>query len=365
MPFARARWAIALLSSAVAGACASAPASSSPRPTPPEAGAVLSARTLLETLAADSLQGRRPGTMGEVRAARLIAAQMRAIGLQPAGDSGYAQRIPIATDTVTMRSTGTFVRKPRGLASFADRDTVPARDAGTAVNVLGWLPGTATDRADGGEGDPGVVLVVAHHDHAGAGLWFQGQVDTVFHGADDNASGVVALLEAARTLASGPRLRRSVLLVTLTGEEWGGFGTSWYLRHPRVPLARTAAVLNLEMLGRPDSLAGGRGGAWLTGHARSTMGAAFAARGLRIVADPRPDQHFYERSDNYAFARAGVPAHTLSSFALHPDYHHPNDTADRIDYAHLAAVTATVVAAVRVLADGPAPTWTPGGRPQP
>jgi Zn-dependent M28 family amino/carboxypeptidase len=235
---------------------------------------------------------------------------MEAIGLQPAGGQRVRAAHPAPDGHMTMRQTGTVVVEPKGLASFAARDTVPAAREGTASNVLGWLPGTA--------GDGEVVLAVAHYDHAGAGVWFPGQADTVFHGADDNASGVVALLEAARALRSGPRLRRSILFVALTGEEWGGFGTAWYLAHPRVSLARTAAVLNLEMLGRPDSLAGGRGRAWLTGYARSTMGAAFTARGLGVVADPRPAQQFFERSDNYAFARAGIPAHTLSSFALHP-----------------------------------------------
>jgi Zn-dependent M28 family amino/carboxypeptidase len=101
------------------------------------------------------------------------------------------------------------------------------------------------------------------------------------------------------------------------------------------------------------------------GYERSTVGPFLAGRGIPVVADPRPDQHFFERSDNFAFARAGIPAHTVSSFALHADYHRPSDTADRIDHAHLTAVTATITAAVRALADGPAPTWSPGGRPTP
>jgi Zn-dependent M28 family amino/carboxypeptidase len=130
-----------------------------------------------------------------------------------------------------------------------------------------------------------------------------------------------------------------------------------------VPLERTVANLTIEMLARPDSLAGGAGRAWLTGFDRSTMGAMFREAGLPIVPDPRPAQGFFERSDNIVFARRGVPAHTLSSFEQHADYHQPSDDVAHADPAHLAQVITATVRAVRLLADGPAPTWAPGGRP--
>ena len=98
------------------------------------------------------------------------------------------------------------------------------------------------------------------------------------------------------------------------------------------------ANLEIEMIGRPDSLAGGPGRAWLTGFERSTMGAMFAAAGLPIGPDKRPDEQFFMRSDNIAFARAGVPAHTLSTFNLHTDYHQPSDDVSRVDFAHMTAV---------------------------
>jgi Zn-dependent M28 family amino/carboxypeptidase len=111
------------------------------------------------------------------------------------------------------------------------------------------------------------------------------------------------------------------------------------------------------MIGRPDSLAGGPGRAWLTGFERSTMGPMFAAAGLPIVADRRPEQGFFERSDNIAFARQGIPAHTLSSFNLHADYHQLTDEASAVDYPHMAAVINAAIGAVRLLGDGPAPAW--------
>ena len=140
-------------------------------------------------------------------------------------------------------------------------------------------------------------------------------------------------------------------------------GTRWYLDHPVVPLDHTVANFNVEMIGRPDSLAGGPGAVWLTGFERSTLGAMLREAGIPIIPDPRPDQHFFERSDNYAFARRGVVAHTLSTYNLHADYHRPSDEVRFIDPAHMAQVVSAAARAVRLLADGPAPQWTPGGKP--
>jgi Zn-dependent M28 family amino/carboxypeptidase len=188
--------------------------------------------------------------------------------------------------------------------------------------------------------------------------------DSVYNGADDDASGVVAVLGVARALAAGPAPRRTVVFLLATGEEVGLLGTRWYIANPVVPIARTVANLNVEMIGRPDSLAGGPGRAWFTGYERSTMGDALRAGGIPLVADPRPAQNFFRRSDNYAFAVLGVPAHTISSYNLHADYHRPSDEASAADPSHMAAVIAATARATRIAADGPAPQWKPGGRPE-
>jgi len=123
------------------------------------------------------------------------------------------------------------------------------------------------------------------------------------------------------------------------------------------------ANLEIEMIGRPDSLAGGVGRAWLTGYERSTMGEMLAAAGIPIVPDRRPQQNFFMRSDNIAFARMGIPAHTLSSFNLHDDYHQVTDEVGAVDLEHMAAVIDAAVKAVGLLANGPAIVWKPGGKP--
>ena len=123
------------------------------------------------------------------------------------------------------------------------------------------------------------------------------------------------------------------------------------------------ADLQVEMIGRPDSLAGGPGKGWLTGYERSTMGAQLAAAGLPVIVDPRPSENFFMRSDNYAFALEGVPAHTFSSFGGHTDYHGVNDEVDRMDLTHVAAMIDATAKAVRVLTDGARVTWNEGGKP--
>jgi hypothetical protein len=360
-------------------------------------------------LAADSLAGRLTGTPGIHKAARYVAERFAAVGLRPAGDSAgsawapYLQRVPLRLEPTPQGGT-----RPRLAASWADLDTVPAARRVVDANVIGMIPGSDPALRDE------VVLVTAHYDHVGTSAPMDpdsvrlhrrllaarprvqaapGQspappaplsaaelaelrrlrdsvaalrpprLDSVFNGADDDASGTVALIEIARQLARGPAPRRTVIFAAMTGEERGLLGTNWYLAHPVAPLERTVANLNVEMIARPDSLAGGPGRAWLTGYERSTMGDVLRDEGIPIVPDPRPAQNFFQRSDNYAFARRGIPAHTLSSFGLHEDYHTHTDEADRVDVAHMTRVIDAAARAVRLLADGARPAWHPGGRP--
>jgi Iap family predicted aminopeptidase len=94
------------------------------------------------------------------------------------------------------------------------------------------------------------------------------------------------------------------------------------------------------------------------------MGDMLKERGIPIVPDARPCQQFFQRSDNIAFARAGIPAHTLSTFNLHTDYHRPSDEPSKADIPHMTRVIRAAADAARILADGPAPKWHEGGRPQ-
>jgi hypothetical protein len=277
--------------------------------------------------------------------------------LEPAGEEPYLQHMPLAWSAPAGGR-----RQLRLLNAWSDTVAVPAGLRATGINVVGIMPGIDPELR--GQ----VVLIDAHYDHLGTadmGICRAAGGDTVCNGADDDASGVVAVLEIARDFHRGPPPRRTIVFLLTTGEEVGLLGTQWYIRHPALPLERMVANLEIEMIGRPDSLAGGGGKAWLTGFERSTMGDMLTSAGIEIVADPRPAQNFFERSDNIAFAMRGIPAHTLSSFNLHADYHTVRDEDARIDYGHMTAVIRAAVRAARILADGPAPVWKPGGRPDP
>jgi len=323
----------------------------------------LVALALLEQLSDDSLRGRMTTTPGADKAAALIAREMQRLGLEPVGDSGYFQRVPYLLRRVSRPGRPTYLI-PTLASSFAALDTIPPEQRRLSVNVLGRLRGS----------DPGLagehILIDAHYDHIGAAnddsvsACLAVGADSICNGADDDASGTVAVLLVARALVAGQRPRRSIIFAAMTGEEVGLTGARWYTRHPVEPLEQLVANLEIEMIGRPDSLAGGSGKAWLTGYERSTMGDSLAAHGIPLVPDPRPTQSFFQRSDNYAFALRGIVAHTISSFNLHADYHQPSDEAARADPQHMAAVIEATARAVRLLADGPRPAWKPGGKPE-
>jgi len=315
---------------------------------------------LLGALADDSMEGRDTGSRGSAAAARLIAAELERAGLRPAGDSGWFQRVALARQTITLQN-GQTRRRTVLLPDLAALDSVSAENRlpFAAVNVVGILPGSDPALRDE------AIVIDAHYDHIGlAATSVNG--DSIYNGADDDASGTVAVLEVARMLARArPAPKRTIVFLLVTGEERGTLGSRWYLAHPVLPIEHTVANLEIEMIGRPDSLAGGPGKAWLTGYERSTIGAMLREAGIPLIPDPRPDQHFFERSDNIVFARRGIPAHTISSFNLHTDYHRVSDETRLVDLAHMAAVINVTARAVRLVADGPAPTWAPGGQPQP
>ncbi len=246
-----------------------------------------------------------------------------------------------------------------------------AAETSPAVNVAALLPGAGTPAHS--ELAQELVVVTAHYDHLGTLAATAPDVsspsaarDLVYNGADDDASGCAAVLELAHALAAraadGRPPARSVLFLLVTGEERGLLGTEFWLDHPSMPLERVALNLNFEMLGRPDAAAGGAGRAWLTGFELSNLGPAWAAAGLPIVADPHPEQHFFQRSDNYAFVERGVVGQTLSSYGLHEQYHTVDDEIGTLDFAHMEAAVRAALRALETVADGElTPAWVEGG----
>ncbi len=296
-----------------------------------------SARRHVEVLASDRARGRGSATDDEFAAARYAAAQLKRYGIQPAGQNHtYFQRIPLDS----------MIRPQRGRAFYRGK---------TTTNVVGVLRGS----------DPKArhqaILLTAHLDHLGVGPAVNG--DTIYNGADDDASGIAAVLELARVLSLGPRPRRSVVFALFGSEEIGGYGATYFRSHSPFPLSSFIANLQFEMIGRPDAAVAPRT-LWLTGYERSNLGSTLAAHGARLVADPHPEEDFFRRSDNYGFAKRGLIAHTVSSYSLHQDYHRPSDDVAHLDFVHLAGAIQSLIQPIRWLCNSNfKPQWHPGQRP--
>ena len=117
------------------------------------------------------------------------------------------------------------------------------------------------------------------------------------------------------------------------------------------------------MIGRPDPALPNKT-LWLTGYERSNLGPMLASHGAAISADPHPDQHFFQRSDNYSLAKKGIVAQTVSSFGLHKDYHQPSDEISKIDFDFLSHSIESMVSPIRWLANSTwRPEWNAGGKP--
>jgi hypothetical protein len=271
-------------------------------------------------------------------------------------------------------SLGAPQASPRGAAFFLvspgtaerilgrplDGAREPVRDLGTfryslapetetveAKNVVAALPGR--DQARAGE----YVVLGAHYDHLGIGPPVDG--DSIFNGADDNASGTTALLEIAERFARGPaaeRPARSLLFLWFTAEEHGLLGSEYFTDNPTVPRRSMVTMINLDMVGRnhPDSLfvVGTRRLATELG---DLVDAVNARKPQPFILDytydaPGHPEMIFCRSDHWSFARHGIPIVYFTT-GLHDQYHKPSDRPELLDYAKHARVAnfAAMVAA--------------------
>ncbi len=203
------------------------------------------------------------------------------------------------------------------------------------------------------------IIVTAHHDHMGVANGH------IYNGADDNASGVAALLEIAKAFVrGGVHLKRSVLFIAYTGEERIFLGSYYYVTHPIIPLAQTVANINMDMIGRNENDAN-----WpVPPDGNVNMVNVLGTRynpGLRKVIDRENDRiglkldykmdvvdpdSLWSRSDHFWFATLHIPQVEFQT-GLHPDYHTDHDTWDRINYPKLTKIVRLVFLSVDELAD--------------
>jgi hypothetical protein len=228
-----------------------------------------------------------------------------------------------------------------------------------SVNIVGRVRGTDPARRDE------VVLFSSHQDHDGVRMPIDG--DSIWNGADDNASQSVAILAIARAFVKQPG-PRTALFVWHGAEERGLLGSYWFATHPLVPLQNIAGVINADMVGRnhPDSAA-------LLGtqppHRNSTalvnMALDANTRLIKFAIDsswdrPTHPEGWYFRSDHLPYACMRVPVVYFTTL-LHPDYHTPRDEPQRINTAKLTRMAQWMYATGWALANAPTkPTIDPG-----
>jgi len=201
------------------------------------------------------------------------------------------------------------------------------------------------------------VVFSGHYDHLGIISAVGG--DSIANGADDDASGVTAVIELARYFAGGAPPARTLIFVAFTAEEVGGYG-SQYFASQIVP-DQVVAMFNIEMIGKPSKW--GKNYAFITGFERSDFGRilqqnVFGSR-FTFMPDPYPDQQLFYRSDNATLARLGVPAHTISTDQIDTDpyYHTVDDEYKTLDVKNITAtIQAIALGAGSIVAGKDTPT---------
>lgn len=262
--------------------------------------------------------------------------------LKPSGNSGFltatiseevasallGRTYKVSPDELKQTNKGTYVSALK-IAAVKTTENLESS------NVLGLLPGT--DKKDE------YVFITGHYDHLGK------RGDAIYYGADDDGSGTTSVLQMAEAFTAaakkGDRPRRTIVFMTVSGEEKGLWGSEYYSDHPVYPLDKTSADLNIDMVGRIDTerkTADTLNYVYVIGHDKLSSELPIINEGVNNkytqltldykYDDPNDKNFIYYRSDHYNFARKGVPVLFFYDGMLLADYHQPTDTVDKINF---------------------------------
>jgi len=266
----------------------------------------------LYILASDEMQGRETGTLGIEKAAKYIENEFKRIGLTTfEGLNSYRQ-----TFTFTNRRTNKDI---------------------TTANIIGVLEGKSKKNE--------YVIISAHYDHLGFKKT-AGKLDSIYNGANDDASGVTEVLVLAEYFKKKNNNERTLVFVAFTGEEMGLIGSTQFGKG--IDASKFVAGINLEMIGKTPSF--GPNTAWLTGFERSDFGKIIqknlVGTGYQLFPDPYDKFNLFFRSDNASLARLGVPSHTFSTTPIDvdKDYHQASDEATTLN---MTVITQTIQAVAK------------------
>ena len=280
----------------------------------------VSVKKHLYTLANDSMQGRKAGSPGIEKAAKYIEQQFSKIGLKPFNGSSFRQ---------TFKHINKRSEKKEELTLF---------------NVIGLLEGTTLKEE--------FVVISAHYDHLGRKNIGEG--DLIFNGANDNASGVSAMIMLADYFKKAKINKRSILFIAFTAEEMGLVGSNYFGK--TISAETIIAGVNIEMIGKESPF--GPKTAWLTGFNRSDFGKIIQKNlsfsEYKLYPDPYINYRLFFRSDNASLARLGVPAHTFSTSPMDKDldYHKVSDEAETLDVKTITETIKAIATGIRSIISG-------------
>jgi Zn-dependent M28 family amino/carboxypeptidase len=268
----------------------------------------------LFALSSDLMEGRKAGTIGIEKAAIYIEKEFERIGLGWFGGmNSYRQNF-----------------EERGLSLF---------------NIVGYLEGKSKKNE--------IVVISAHYDHLGIKKGGD-EEDVIFNGANDNASGVTAVLALAEHFSNQNNNERSLLFVAFTAEEMGLLGSNYFGK--QINAKNIIAGINIEMIGKESPF--GPKTAWITGFDRSDFGRIIQQNLIgsdyKVFPDPYVNFNLFFRSDNASLAKLGVPSHTFSTSPMDKDldYHKVSDEAKTLDLFTISETIKAIAAGVKSIISG-------------
>ena len=277
-----------------------------------------------KTLSSDDMRGRKLFTRDIDRATDFIANEFKKLGLenlQP--ETGHA-----SNDT----------------SNYRQKFPIGSGHSPQLTNVVGVLPGKTRKEE--------YVIFSAHYDHLGVGKPING--DSIYNGANDDASGVTAVIMLANYFKALGNNERTLVFAAFTGEEMGGLGSQYFSK--QFDANKVIAMFNIEMIGTESKW--GKNSAYITGYEKTDMGRILQKNlegtGFTFYADPYPAESLFYRSDNATLALLGVPAHTISTSKMdsEPNYHKVSDQIETLDLDNMTMIVRSIALSSKTIVSG-------------
>jgi Zn-dependent M28 family amino/carboxypeptidase len=275
-----------------------------------------------KTLSSDDMRGRKIFSQDIDRAADFIANEFKKIGLE----------------NLQPENTG------NDTSNYRQKFTIGSGHPPPLTNVVGVLPGKTRKEE--------YVIFSAHYDHLGVGKPMNG--DSIYNGANDDASGVTAVIMLAKYFKALDNNERTIVFAAFTGEEMGGLGSQYFSK--QFDPNKVVAMFNIEMIGTESKW--GKNSAYITGFEKTDMGQILQKNlegtGFTFYPDPYTLENLFYRSDNATLALLGVPAHTISTSKMdsEPNYHQVSDQIETLELDNMTMIVRSIALSSKTIVSG-------------